>query len=198
MPCAGDPSEKCAAPYFVSVLTFMCKGKPDPLPPLPPLPPPPPPPRPPPPPTPRPPFKRGQKNVLFVMSDDMRAELGVYGSEHMHTPNFDAFGASATVFERGYIAVSVCMPSRTAGLTGRRPDSTRNYELRNDEYHRNVVNATTIPQFFKERGCVWPLLRSPHFGPEDRDCRSFHNGKAHSTTQPCTLYAGVQSTSNGR
>ena len=36
----------------------------------------------------------------------MRAELGIYGSKHMHTPNFDKFGASSTVFERGYIAVS--------------------------------------------------------------------------------------------
>jgi arylsulfatase A-like enzyme len=89
------------------------------------------------------------------MSDDMRAELGAYGSSHMHTPHLDHFGASGTVFDRAYIAVSVCMPSRTAGLTSRRPDTTRNYELRGAaEYHRNVVNATTIPQFFKERGFV--------------------------------------------
>lgn len=92
-------------------------------------------------------------NILFIGSDDMRAELGIYGSEHMHTPNLDRLGNSGTVFERGYIAVSVCMPSRTALLTSRRPDTTRNYELRGAaEYHRNVVNATTIPQYFKERG----------------------------------------------
>ena len=151
-PCAGNPAETCGAKDFVSILTFSCSGDhPDPYPPVPP----PPPPTPPPTPTPRPPFKAGLKNVLFIMSDDMRAELGVYGSTHMHTPNFDKFGASSTVFERGYIAVSVCMPSRTAGLTGRRPDTTRNYELRGSaEYHRNVVNATTIPQFFKERGYI--------------------------------------------
>eukprot|EP00729_Bicosta_minor_P014072 gene14071-biopygen24129 len=74
--------------------------KPDPSPPPPPAPPPAPPP--PPPPRPRPPFKPGMKNVLFIMS----AELNVYGSTHMHTPNFDKLGASSTVFERGYIAVS--------------------------------------------------------------------------------------------
>ena len=89
------------------------------------------------------------------MSDDMRAELGIYGSAHMHTPNLDRLGESGTIFDRGYIAVSVCMPSRTAGLTSRRPDTTRNYELRGAaEYHRNVVNATTIPQFFKEAGYI--------------------------------------------
>lgn len=95
------------------------------------------------------------KNILFIASDDMRAELGVYGSSYMTTPNLDRLGNSGTVFERGYIAVAVCMPSRTALLTSRRPDTTRNYELRGaDEYHRNVVNATTIPQFFKESGFI--------------------------------------------
>ena len=146
-PCSGNRSETCGADYFVDLMSLSCSGPPDPPPsPLPP---------PPPPPGPRPPFKQGLKNVLFIGSDDMRAELGTYGSAHMHTPNLDRLGASGTVFERAYIAVSVCMPSRTALLTSRRPDTTRNYELRGAaEYHRNVVNATTIPQFFKESGFV--------------------------------------------
>jgi hypothetical protein len=143
--CSGNSSETCGANYFVDLMTLSCGGPPDP----------PPPPPPPPPPSPRPPYAKGLKNVLFIGSDDMRAELGTYGSAHMHTPNLDRLGASGTVFERAYIAVSVCMPSRTALLTSRRPDSTRNYELRGAaEYHRNVVNATTIPQLFKESGYV--------------------------------------------
>jgi hypothetical protein len=127
-PCKGDAEETCGGDNALLALPFHCNGPPGPAPP--PYPPQPPPPPPPPPPGPRPPFKPGDMNILFIGSDDMRAELGVYGSDHMHTPNLDRLGNSGTVFERGYIAVSVCMPSRTALLTSRRPDTTRNYELR--------------------------------------------------------------------
>ena len=29
-------------------------------------------------------------NILYLMSDDMRPQLGCYGHEYMHTPNLDA------------------------------------------------------------------------------------------------------------
>jgi hypothetical protein len=117
-PCGGDATENCGGHSEASVLRLHCgSGPPDPFPPThPPTMPPPTPP-----PAPRPPFNPKNLNVLYIMSDDMRTELNTYGSTYMHTPNFDKFAASGTLFERGYIAVSVCMPSRTAGLTSRRP-----------------------------------------------------------------------------
>lgn len=55
------------------------------VPPPSPSPPPPSPPPPPPPPLPpSPPAPRGAKDVLLIMSDDMRAELGCYGCSHMY------------------------------------------------------------------------------------------------------------------
>lgn len=49
--------------------------------------------------------------------------------------------------------VSLCMPSRTAFLTSRRPDTTRNYVI-GHEYWRTTggPNATSLPQHFKESG----------------------------------------------
>ena len=69
------------------------------------------------------------KNVLFMVSDDLRPELGVYGAKHIHSPNLDALPADGMLFERAYIMVSLCMPSRTAFLTSRRPDTTKNYVI---------------------------------------------------------------------
>ena len=116
--------------------------------PLPPAPPPPPPP--PPPPT---PASRGARNVLFMVSDDMRPELGAYGSKHVHSPNLDALASDGMLFERAYIMVSLCMPSRTAFLTSRRPGTTKNYVI-GAEYWRSTggPNATSLPQRFKEAG----------------------------------------------
>ena len=55
----------------------------------------------PPPPPPRPsPAPTGAKDVLFVMVDDLRPEIGAYGARHVSTPNMDTLSASSTVFER--------------------------------------------------------------------------------------------------
>ena len=38
--------------------------------------------------------------VLFIMVDDLRPEIGSYGAAHMHTPNMDALAAKSVLFER--------------------------------------------------------------------------------------------------
>jgi arylsulfatase A-like enzyme len=131
----------------------------------------------------------------------MRAELSIYGSEHMHTPNFERLAAMGTVFERGYIAVSVCMPSRTALLSSRRPDTTRNYELNGaTEYHRNVVNATTVPQWFKEHGYItYGIGKLFHYLPQEEIAYSFDptspSGYFNNTLSPKYININSQSPS---
>ena len=71
----------------------------------------------------------GRFNVLFIAVDDLRPQLGCYGMEKMHTPNLDALAARGTLFNRAYCQQAVCSPSRTSLLTGRRPDTTRVYDL---------------------------------------------------------------------
>jgi len=98
-------------------------------------------------------------NILFLMADDMRPNLGAYddinegifSQPKMHTPNLDALAAKSMVFEKAYVQQSLCSPSRTSALTGRRPDTTRISSI--GYYWREYGgNFTTIPQFFKENG----------------------------------------------
>lgn len=103
-----------------------------------------------------PPAPSGLKNVLFFAIDDLRPELSIYGSTKVYSPHMDALAKESMVFERMYTAVAVCGPARTAILTGRRPDTTRNWRLGDaSEYWRNTIpNASSLPQYFKERGYV--------------------------------------------
>lgn len=65
----------------------------------------------------------GRPNVLFILSDDQRADaIGSLGNPQVRTPFLDALAARGTVFDRAYCMGSesgaVCLPSRAMILTG--------------------------------------------------------------------------------
>lgn len=90
-------------------------------------------------------------NVLFVVVDDLRPELGAYGKAYMHTPHIDSLAARGMVFERAYAQAPICSPSRMSFLTGMRVSGTdirrNNYPLR--ARHPDIV---TLPQRFRDSG----------------------------------------------
>ena len=92
-----------------------------------------------------------QPNVLFVVVDDLRPELGCYGNSEIRTPSFDQFAASATTFHRAYCQAAVCAPSRASVMTGLRPDATRVWDLRG-KFRENLPTVVTIPQHFHQHG----------------------------------------------
>jgi len=93
----------------------------------------------------------GKYNVLFIAVDDLRPQLGCYGQTKMHTPNLDALAARGTLFDRAYCQQAVCSPSRTSLLTGRRPDTTRIYDLQT-HFRLHLPDVVTLPQQFKQHG----------------------------------------------
>lgn len=92
-------------------------------------------------------------NVLLIAVDDLRTEISPYPEgAHMHTPNLERLANRSVVFERAYVQVAVCMPSRTALLTSRRPDTSRSWTIEEDQYWRKSGgNFSTLPQVFREQ-----------------------------------------------
>ena len=75
-------------------------------------------------------------NLLFIIFDDLRPELSVYGKDHMITPNFERLANRSVVFDYAFCQVAVCNPSRDSMLTGLRPDSVGVYGFQNSYgYH---------------------------------------------------------------
>jgi len=94
---------------------------------------------------------RRRLNVLFIAVDDLRPQLGCYGTPLMRTANIDALAKQGTVFRRAYCQQAVCNPSRASLLTGLRPDTTRIYDLQT-HFRLNRPDAVTLPQYFKQNG----------------------------------------------
>ncbi len=66
-----------------------------------------------------PPVKR-VKNVLFLISDDLKASvLGCYGDPRCQTPHIDALAQRGLLFQRAYCQGTWCAPSRTSFMFSR-------------------------------------------------------------------------------
>lgn len=90
-------------------------------------------------------------NVLFIVVDDLRPDLGCYGAAHMHTPHIDKLAGDGLLFERAYCQVAVCNPSRVSVLGGVRPDTTKVFA--NNKFLRPMMpDVVTLPQHFKNHG----------------------------------------------
>lgn len=90
-------------------------------------------------------------NVLFIAIDDLRPELGAYGASYIHSPNIDRLAKSGVTFDRAYVQQAVCSPTRSSLLTGRRPDSTKVWDLVT-HFRAALPDVVTLPQLFKNNG----------------------------------------------
>lgn len=96
----------------------------------------------------------GQKpvNVLLIAVDDMNNYIGCMGGPAI-TPNIDALAKRGVLFSNAYCAAPACNPSRTAIMTGLRPERTGQYT--NQGNFRDIGNnksLLTLPQKLQAAG----------------------------------------------
>lgn len=118
-----------------------------------------------------------RKNILFIAVDDLRPELGCYGHPMIKSPHIDALAQSGVLFERTYCQQAVCGPTRASLLTGKRPDTTKVYDLKT-HIRSTMPDVVTLQQHFKNNGYFSEGIgKLFHVGLEDEASYSVpHNG----------------------
>lgn len=152
-----------------------------------------------------------KRNVLFLAVDDLKPALACAGDPHAKTPNLDRLAARGTVFTRAYCQQAVCSPSRSSLLTGRRPDTTRVYDLVT-HFRKALPDVVTLPQHFKNNGYYahgvgkiyhggyddppswsvpWEGTKGRNFGPEGQKVLAGLKAKARAAGEDETKVRGL-------
>ena len=91
-------------------------------------------------------------NVLFIVADDMRPELGCYGVEDIITPHIDALAKHSTVFMNAYCNIPVSGASRASLLTGVYPSYPSRFVDFDAWADKDCPEAISLPECFKRNG----------------------------------------------
>lgn len=90
-------------------------------------------------------------NVLFIAVDDLRPELGAYGSRAI-TPNIDRLAESSLRFNRAYCSQAVCGASRTSLMTSLYPEYTDERSAHVHGWRERHPSLVTLNQLFLQNG----------------------------------------------
>ena len=91
------------------------------------------------------------KNVVFLIVDDLRPILGCYGHPDAVTPHIDALAKRGLTFLNNHCQIASDGPSRQSLFTGLRPD-TIDVVQDASSFRQSRPDATTLPQHFRQHG----------------------------------------------
>ena len=90
-------------------------------------------------------------NVLFIAVDDLRPELGTYGT-NIKTPNIDMLAKTGMRFDRAYCQQAVCGASRLSIMGGLYPTKTKEQTFHVSGWRNRHPDLLTINQHFGQNG----------------------------------------------
>lgn len=110
--------------------------------------------------------EKSRPNFIFFLSDDISQEdHGCYGHPVIKTPHIDQLAAEGMRFDRAYLAISSCSPSRCSIITGRYPHNTGAPEL----HSKLPDDQIRFPELLRQAGYHTALSGKNHmFGNKDR------------------------------
>lgn len=91
------------------------------------------------------------KNILFIVVDDLNTSLGTYGNITVKTPNIDLLASKGIQFNNAYCNYAVCGPSRSSFLTGLLPETINVLDNRTP-LEPLLGDKITLTNLFRQNG----------------------------------------------
>ena len=103
-------------------------------------------------------------NIVWIVSEDMSADLGCYGDALAKTPNLDRLASEGARFTRAFTHAPVCAPSRSGLITGMYPTTMGSHHMRS----QLIEPPATFTEFLQKAGyhTVWPGKTDFNFTPK--------------------------------
>ena len=121
--------------------------------------------------------KEKPMNVLFIMSDDMRTDLNVYGVPHVHTPNIDKLASEGVMFRNNYCQYPLSGPSRTSMMSGFYPTTSSIYN-NSPWFGADHPDWVSFTMWFKNHGyTTYGSGKIYHAGIEDTESFTYGGKK---------------------
>ena len=105
-------------------------------------------------------------NFVIMIADDMSwDDCGAYGHPSIRTPNIDRLAQEGMRFDRAFLTISSCSPSRASIITGRYPHRTNAEEL----HWPLPGDQTTFTELLRAAGYWCGAAGKWHLGDEVKD-----------------------------
>lgn len=124
-------------------------------------------------------FSKEYKNVVFILADDMGADLSAYGVKSIYTPNIDSLINNGVSFLNAFSTCASSAPSRGSILTGMYPHSNGHWRnthslllsdpdecFAKDTEFRDIVGVyeeiKTLPEVLSSNNVYSAIMRKYH------------------------------------
>ena len=118
--------------------------------------------------------ERQRPNIVWIISEDMGPDLGCWGTP-VHTPNIDRLAADGMRFTKVFGTASVCMPNRTAMITGVTQTTLGSVTMRPPKQFMRPLpgKVKPLPALMREYGYHTGNIRDKEIGSWGKDDWNF-------------------------
>lgn len=93
-------------------------------------------------------------NILWLVGENMKLDLGIYGAKNVETPNLDGLAAKGQRYTRVFSTSPVCAPSRSAFMVGMYQTTTDMHHMRShrDDNYRLPEGVRPLTHRLQDAG----------------------------------------------
>lgn len=107
-------------------------------------------------------FSGDKPNILWIVGENLKLDLGCYGARNVKTPNLDELAAEGERYTKVFSTSPVCAPSRSAFFVGMYQTTTDTHNMRShrEDDYRLPEGVRPITHRLKDKGYFTANLKT--------------------------------------